>query len=126
MFHMNIAAALLVLLAWLSEHAEALMNASALLGGPRAFSRTARLLDDLRREPALNTRVRRELQALRDLLALEHVDDPERDESAWFALIDPADPVVYDLCMLRDGLEALLGDLPEPNASPKPFRPRAA
>lgn len=126
MFHMNIPAALLVLLAWLSEHAEALMNASALLGGPRGFSRTARLLDDLRREPALNTRVRRELNALRDLLALEHVDDPERAESAWFALIDPADPVVYDLCVLRDELEALLGDLPEPNASQKQFRSRAA
>lgn len=126
MYHVNIPASLLLFLAWLSENADALMNASQLLGGARAARRTARLLDDLRREPSLNTRVRRELQALRDLLALEHVDDPDREEGAFFALLDPADPVVYDLCMLKDGLEGHLSALPAPGATSPAAGRRAA
>lgn len=117
MYHINIPASLLVFLAWLSEHADALLNASQLLGGVRAARRTARLLEDLRREPSLNTRVRRELQALRDLVSLEHVEDPDREECAFFALLNPADPVVYDLCMLKEGLDQHLAALPAPGAA---------
>lgn len=126
MYHVNFPASLLLFLAWLSENADALMNASQLLGGARAARRTARLLDDLRREPSLNTRVRRELRALQDLLSLEHVDDPDREESGFFALLDPTDPVVYDLCMLKDGLEGHLSALPAPGATSPAAGRRAA
>lgn len=126
MYHINIPASLLMLLSWLSDNADALMNASQLLGGVRAARRTARLLDDLRRQPALNTRVRRELRALRDLLTLEHVDDPNREDGAFFAQIDPADPIVYDLCMLQEGLDEHLGALPKPGATLPDASRRAA
>lgn len=44
------------------------------------------------------------LSQLKDILFLEHVDNPERVESGFFAAINPADPVVEDICLLADGL----------------------
>jgi hypothetical protein len=50
-------------------------------------------------------------KALRDLLGiltLEHVHDDTRIEAMLFAEIDPADPVVEDICLLTDGLRDVL------------------
>lgn len=46
----------------------------------------------------------RQLDMLEDLLALRHVDDPERIEAERFAMIDPESPVVEEICLLLDGL----------------------
>ena len=104
MLHITLTAAVLQLLAWLNEHADALQSASLLLGGASRARRTARLLEDLRANPEISGRVRRELRSLQELLALEHVNDPDRDEHGFFSEIDPCDPVVYDLCALTEGL----------------------
>ena len=48
------------------------------------------------------------LDDLLDLLMLEHVHDPDRIEAGRFALIDPASPVVEEICLLADGLNARL------------------
>ena len=49
------------------------------------------------------------LGELIDLLALEHVHDPDREEAARFAMIDPADPVVEQNRWLTDRLREALG-----------------
>lgn len=104
MLHFNLTSAALLLISWLNDNAEALCNAAQLLGGLPAARRTARLIGDLRASPDVTRRIFREVKCLQDLLNLEHVHDEERDEFACFMAIDPADPVVYEICSLTDGL----------------------
>lgn len=82
----------------------ALCSAAALLGGRAAEARFQRLVDDLCVTSSMTPRICRELNALEDLLALEHVDDLNRIEAERFASIDPGDPVVEEVCLLLDGL----------------------
>lgn len=126
MLHITLTAAVLQLLIWLNEHADALQSASLLLGGASRARRTARLLEDLRADPEISGRVRRELRILQELLALEHVHDPDRDEHAFFSEIDPADPVVYELCALTDGLAEHLSAYDAEKRLSDPARRRAA
>lgn len=85
-------------------HSEALQNASLLLGGQPALRRTQGLLDDITSVHELTRRVARELDALHQLLSLHNVHDPDRIEAACFADIDPASPIVADLCLLSEAL----------------------
>lgn len=110
MLHFHPAIALL--LAWVYENGDALINASLLLGGLPAHRRTARLVAELKSAGHLSRRHVRELKVLHELLTLENVADPDRDESVYFAAIDPADPVVSDICMLSDNLGNLIECLP--------------
>jgi hypothetical protein len=126
MLHMTLTAAVLQLLSWLNDHGDALHSACQLLGGASRASRTARLLEDLRANPQITERVRRELRILHGLLALEHVHDPDREEHGFFAEIDPADPVVYEICALTDGLEGHLAACDAEHQPQAPARPRAA
>jgi len=48
------------------------------------------------------------LSALGDILFLKHVDDPGKAQSGYFAAIDPADPVIEELCLLADGFAEAL------------------
>lgn len=96
--------AVTMLLAWVFQHHDALLNASILLGGQPAHRRTARVLAELLTNHEVTRRVVCELSQLHRLLTLERVDDPDSEEAIFFAEIDPADPVVYDLCALADGL----------------------
>lgn len=110
MLHFHPAIALL--LAWVQENGDALVNASLLLGGLPAGRRTARLVADLMSDGQLTRRHVRELKVLHGLLSLENVADPDRDESVYFEAIHPADPVVYDICRLSDGLGERIESLP--------------
>lgn len=123
MLHFHPAIALL--LAWVYENGDALINASLLLGGLPACRRTARLVADLMSDGQLTRRHVRELKVLHGLLSLEHVCYPHRDESVHFAAIDPADPVVHEICMLSDGLSDRIGGLPA-DLSPSIMPERAA
>ncbi|GAA6202956.1 hypothetical protein [Aquicoccus sp. SU-CL01552] len=87
-------------------HCAALACAAALLGGSGAERRVRLLVDDLNRTPLLTPRLKRELDAIEDLLALRHVHDVDRLEAERFMQIDPADPAVEDICLLLDGLRA--------------------
>ncbi len=91
-----------------ARHGEVLQNAALLLGCKPALRRTQALLDDLTEAPRLTNRIRRELAALHALLSLQHVHDPERIEAACFADIDPASPIVEDLCLLSETLQDVL------------------
>ena len=108
MFHYRSNADLRAVNYFMQSNIEAVQNASLLLGGPRALNRFQKLLDDLRAAVVLTRRMKREMKALHDLLTLQHVADPEREECGFFSNIDPADPAVEDICRLSDGLTSIL------------------
>jgi hypothetical protein len=87
------------------SHDEALQNASVLLGGQPALRRTQALLDDIMSAPRLTRRIKREIVKLHDLLTLNTVHDLESLEAAYFADIDPASPIVEELCLLSEALK---------------------
>lgn len=93
---------LIAMSSFLVEHAEPLMNAAGVLGGKRAVQQVAELIRDLPEQKVLSRRLARRLEGIRDLLTLEHVADIESLEAVHFALIDPEDPVVPEICWLTD------------------------
>ena len=96
--------------AFIDQHRDALCDAAALLGGPRGTRIARTVIDGLAGSLAPSRRVLRALDQLRDLLTLEHVHDPDREEAAYFAAIDPADACVEEICLLADGLcDAIAG-----------------
>lgn len=48
------------------------------------------------------------LNDLRDILALENVDDVTRPEAYFFSAIDLSEPVVEGICLLTDELDAIM------------------
>jgi len=108
MFHYRQTADLRAANRFMQGNSEAVQSASFLLGGSRALKRAHGLLDDLREGTVLTRRMKREMCELHDLLTLQNVGDPEREECGYFADIDPADPVVDDICLLSDGLLGIL------------------
>jgi hypothetical protein len=103
--HSPISPAIKALFLFLSEHYEALQNAALVLGGGMALRRVQHLLDHLSSTHELTRRARHDLVALHELFTLKYVGFPERIETALFAEIDPADPMVEDICWLTDRLE---------------------
>ncbi|WP_162617621.1 hypothetical protein [Yoonia maritima] len=91
---------------------DALHHAARLLGGCDGAHTVDQISDALSRELAPSRRTSDLLKQLRDILFLEHVDDPDRVESGFFAAIDPANPVVEDICLLADGLAQALRNSP--------------
>ncbi|WP_074221780.1 hypothetical protein [Rhodovulum sp. ES.010] len=100
-----------VVRAFIAAHADALLNASHLLGGTPARRRYEALIGEIRDGTKLTRRMRQGLVDLHALLTLQHVGDPDRIETACFAEIDPADPVVEDICCLAASLHDLLGEI---------------
>ena len=85
-------------------HSEALQNASLLLGGEPALKCTQILLVDLTEAPSLTRRLGAKLVALHQLLTLQNTHDWESVEAAHFSNIDPASPIVEDICLLSEAL----------------------
>ncbi|NDW01147.1 hypothetical protein [Salipiger sp. PrR002] len=90
--------------AFAEEHREALIRAAELLAGRRGERLALEVADALAGAAPLARRDMRQLHALLDILALENVDDRDSEECARFALIDPASPIVEEICLLNDGL----------------------
>ena len=93
------------LLQFLSDNSEGLQNAALLLGGKWALKRVQHMIDFLAMTQELTRRVRSDLVALHELFSLKYVGDPERIETVLFAEIDPADPMVEEICLLTDKLK---------------------
>ena len=93
---------------FIEAHQCALHHAAHLLGGKEGVGLVDMVADALSREMSLSRRTIGLLRQLKSLLFLEHVDDIERAECGHFAAIDPADPVVEDICLLADGLQQVL------------------
>lgn len=89
---------------FLGANAEGLICAAGLLGSQPAVRRTTRLIDAIFAAPRLTRRMRQELIGLHRLLTLDCVDDCASLEAACFAEIDPASPVVEEICELSDCL----------------------
>ncbi|KIC41906.1 hypothetical protein RA27_00365 [Ruegeria sp. ANG-R] len=83
-------------------HSEGLQNASLLLGGKPELKATADLIDDICTTTVLTRRLKTGLLRLLDLLTLQHIHDPKRPESAYFADLDPSAPYVEDICLLSE------------------------
>lgn len=104
--------------AFLEQHGSALPRTAHALGGGSASGRVFGLIDSVRVARRLTWLHRFQLKALHRLLRLEEVGHPDRLETALFAAIDPASPVVEEICVLADSLSTLLieigADDPEP------------
>ena len=90
--------------AFVAGHADGLAGAAALLGAAPGVRIALAALDGLCEPGHPVARTMRALDKLVDLLMLEHVQDPDRIESVCFAALDPAEPVVEEICLLADGL----------------------
>lgn len=90
------------------EHQEDLINAAGLLAGRRGVRLVVDLTEALSRGAGVERVTLNRASELLDIFALEHVHDPEREEAARFASIDPADPRVDEICALTDVLRRAL------------------
>ena len=105
--------ALVVTRLFFHEHAEAVLNAAALLSGPKAHRRCLRLLAGLSETASLSVSLRHELVWLHRVLSLDFVGDPKSEETARFGCIDFSDADVEEICCLTDRLHELLLEILE-------------
>lgn len=83
-------------------------QAAELLAGRRGGRLVDRIVNMLEQRPAVTRQTRVALNDLLDILALERVDIDGSEEATLFAMIDPGDPVVEDICLLTDRLREAL------------------
>ncbi|MFZ3583216.1 hypothetical protein ACOI1H_13740 [Loktanella sp. DJP18] len=93
---------------FVSAHYEGLWHAARLLGGYEAARLVDRCQDLLVLDGRLTSRTRLMLGQVLAILSLETVDDPALPYMGYFAVIDPFDPVVEEICLLTDGLRDVL------------------
>jgi hypothetical protein len=96
------------ILTYFSAHYEGLWHAARLLGGYESARLVDRCQDLLLLDGRLTSRTRLMLGQILAVLALETVDDPASPHMGYFAVIDPLDPVVEEICVLTDGLRDAL------------------
>ncbi|MDA5557690.1 hypothetical protein [Shimia sp. MMG029] len=90
------------------DQSEALQNTAVLLGGQPALRCVHALMDDLATQPSITRRMKSNFVRLQAMLTLNEVHDMDRIEAALFAAIDPASPIVEEICLLSDQLDELL------------------
>ena len=108
MFHQKIAQPASSLHALFHHQADALFNAASLLAGADGARLVHWLLDDLGCSPTISRKARRQAEKLHRILSLEHVRFDRTDEFGDFAMIDPASPIVEEICVLTDALRDAL------------------
>ncbi|MEY8843516.1 hypothetical protein AB9K41_31210 [Cribrihabitans sp. XS_ASV171] len=96
---------------FLTHKSEELQNVALLLGGRPWLGRVQRFIGRANNETLPSRKTVSELHQIRDLLHLEHVDDFERPESAYFAELDLNAPYINDICLLAEEADALLGNI---------------
>jgi hypothetical protein len=89
----------------------ALYDAAALLAGARGVLIVDQIVEGMSEPDGPTSRTITALNNLRDILTLENVDDLTRPEAHFFMSIDPAEPIVEEICLLTDQLEAIMSDL---------------
>jgi hypothetical protein len=90
--------------AFCGSQQNALRNAATLLGGPRGDRLVEDITEALARSGTLSRRTLRNLVALHRLLTLQGTEDPASDQAPRFAMVEPDDPVVAEICLVSDGL----------------------
>ncbi|AML52804.1 hypothetical protein RC74_17455 [Falsihalocynthiibacter arcticus] len=106
-FRMNRKQLLAAVKAFIAQNDMELQNAVLLLGGSVALMRLQRFRRALT-APNGKVRLLRELNWLHGLLGLEHVADFDREEAGYCAMINPEDPVVWQICLLTEAVGALI------------------
>lgn len=96
--------------AFFDRNQDGLRHAARLLGGYESMRLVDQIHEALQSDGDISRRTRLSLDALRDLFHLENVGDPDRPEMGFFAVIDPHDPIVEEICLLTDGLTAALSE----------------
>lgn len=96
------------LVSFVFEHHEGLWNAARLLGGFESARLVDRCAELLAGEGRLTSRTRTMLGQILSVLSLEQVEDPNLPYMWHFAVIDPLDPVVEEICLLTDELRDAL------------------
>mgnify|MGYP000108745227 FL=1 len=91
--------------AFMASHSEAVQNAAYLLGGQPALRKAQSLLDEITSSLVMTRRLGRQLLDIHALLTLQNVHCGDTIEAACFADLDPASPIVEDICALCDELE---------------------
>ncbi|MDE4272737.1 hypothetical protein PXK58_02000 [Phaeobacter gallaeciensis] len=99
----NFTSALDPLRAYVQDQRDGLLEAAELLGGSAGLRLALTATDCLAQRHPPTARTLKACAELLELLKLEHVHDPSRIESERFALLDPAWPVVEEICLLADG-----------------------
>lgn len=118
MFHPRLfPVARVALVNYLLDNLAPLRKAANLLGGSDAAKRVSALAQEVSEPVPLSPRLGRALEWLEGLLTLDRVYDADTVEAERFALIDPCDPIVAEICALTDGytdaLTALRLEAPE-------------
>lgn len=111
---------------FVDTYAGALYDAAALLAGGRGVLLVDRIVEGVAHPDGSNRRTIEALRDLRDILTLEHVDDFARPETHYFFAIDPSEPIVEDICLLSDHLEAIMSEVEALWANPSSDRRSAA
>lgn len=89
---------------FVQNHRQGLWHAAGLLGDKGGQRLVDEFITALAARPGLSPRAIHLLKRLLRLLSLEDVAVPDSVEAGCFAAIDPADPVVEEICLLVDGL----------------------
>lgn len=114
--------ALAIAVEFFDAHGASLLHAAELLGGPVAKGHLCNVIDGLRNRRVGPRQLLREVRRLSALLHLDHAADPEREESGFFAMIDPCDLVVDDLCRLAEAVDSFCEALAAFQEAPAPRR----
>lgn len=96
--------------AYFQDHDEALGHAAVLLGGRRGARLINAVREALSHHRPFTRRLRHQLLELRNLLFLEYAYNDDWGDGTGFALLEPDDPIVPEICLLADGLEQALQD----------------
>ncbi|MGX9853901.1 hypothetical protein ACR03S_00405 [Limimaricola variabilis] len=107
-FYPPSSSALAALRAFVEQQSDGLLNAAELLGGPDGLRMAQSAIDGLGQSYPPTERTLEACSELLDLLMLEHVHDASRVEAERFAALDPAWPVVEEICLLTDSLQDVL------------------
>jgi hypothetical protein len=94
--------------AFIERYQEGLSDAAALLAGRRGSRIMSNIVEGLSSGYPLTRTTKSDLNDLLDILSLQHVHDPEREEAGRFAMIHPEDPCVEEICLLADGLHDVM------------------
>ncbi|WP_334061618.1 hypothetical protein [Limimaricola cinnabarinus] len=95
-------------LPFVSRNYEGLWHAARLLGGYESARLVDRCAELLAQDQCVSQRTRVMLDQILATLSLEHVHDENLPYMGFFAVIDPCDPAVEEICLLTDGLRQAL------------------
>ncbi len=94
--------------AYFSDYDAALGHAAVILGGRRGARLVNASREALCQPGPVTRRLRRQLLELRHLLFGDFAHDENWSDGACVDLLEPDNPIVTELCLLADGLDAAL------------------